>query len=108
VIATDPGTITTIQGFGFFVRKPGSFQLTSQAKGGHINSALELDHADRVFVWVGVRIVVATCKLNAQFWTGFLLKKRGLKKLMDESWENKSKPWWHETCFPGGENRIIN
>ena len=26
VIATDPGTITTIQGFGFFIRKPGLFQ----------------------------------------------------------------------------------
>ena len=25
VIATNPGTITRIQGFGFFVRKPGSF-----------------------------------------------------------------------------------
>ena len=27
MIATDPGTITTIRGFGFFFRKPGSFQL---------------------------------------------------------------------------------
>ena len=25
MIATDPGTITTIQGFGFSFRKPGSF-----------------------------------------------------------------------------------
>ena len=36
------------------------------------------------------------------------VEEKRTKKLMDESWENKSKPWWHETCFPGGENRIIN
>ena len=30
MIATDPGTITTIQGFGFSSRKPGSFQMRNK------------------------------------------------------------------------------
>ena len=31
VIATDPGTITTIQGVGFSFQKPGSFHAPSRA-----------------------------------------------------------------------------